>query len=88
MYTENRRHNELLESIIRRREKVLRKKRGRDNITDSIALLSHYIPDTVLPPTDSDGLYEYICGKHSIQPHGYSVKIAIEKLPGKSKKRK
>lgn len=52
-----------------------------------MALLSHYIlPKPAVKEVKKGGLYEYMRTKHGEMPCGYTVKIAIEKLPGKMKK--
>ena len=66
------------------REKMLHARRCRDNVMSFINLLSHYIPQKKAERiSTSGGLYEHICKKHGERPcGGYTVSIAIEKLPG------
>ena len=74
----------LLKGILVQREKMLRNRRCRENITDFISLLSHYISHK-RPSKNiaSDNLYEYVCRKHTERPYGgYTVSIAIGTLPG------
>ena len=75
------------ESLLRR-EKRLLDRRIRNNVTDFIALLSHYISSKpALQEPATTRLYEHICKKHGARPYGgYTVRIAIEKLPGSFKK--
>ena len=84
----NRNAGEVVGELLLRREKALRNRRYRDNVTDFIALLSHYIsskPALQAPATTE--LYEHLCKKHGARPYGgYAVRIAIEKLPGNLKK--
>lgn len=75
------------ESLLRR-EKRLLERRIRNNVTDFIALLSRYIPNKpVVKKPVAKGLYEQFCKKHGEMPYGgYTLRIAIEKLPGNFKK--
>ena len=80
------------ESLLRR-EKRLLERRIRNNVTDFIALLSRYIPNKpvakkpVAKKPVAEGLYEQFCKKHGEKPYrGYTLRIAIEKLPGNFKK--
>ena len=70
-----------------RRERVMRDRFRRDNVNDFINLLSHYIPQNAIGCiSTSGGLYEHLCKKHGKKPcGGYTVSIAIEKLPGNFK---
>ena len=80
--------DEALGELLLRREKRLLDRRIRNNVTDFIALLSRYIPNKpVAKKPVAKGLYEHICKKHGARPYGgYTVRIAIEKLPGSFKK--
>lgn len=73
--------------ILLRREKILRNRRCRKNVTDFIGLLSHYISHSPVEHRKATGeLYEHIAKKHDGKPcGGYAVSIAIEKLPGNFK---
>lgn len=84
----NRNADEVVSELLLRREKMLRNRRYRDNVTDFIALLSHYISSKpALQEPATTRLYEHICKKHGARPYGgYTVRIAIEKLPGSFKK--
>ena len=84
----NRNAGEVVGELLLRREKALRNRRYRDNVTDFIALLSHYISSKpALQEPATTRLYEHICKKHGARPYGgYTVRIAIEKLPGSFKK--
>ena len=84
----NRNAGEVVGELLLRREKMLRNRRYRDNVTDFIALLSHYISSKpALQEPATTRLYEHICKKHGARPYGgYTVRIAIEKLPGSFKK--
>ena len=76
--------DELLHEYLLRREKMLRNRRYRDNIILFIDLLSRYLPRKSLQMVKtSGGLYESISKKYGEKPcGGYTVQIAIEKLPG------
>lgn len=75
--------DKVLNELLSRREKRLGNRRYRDNIKLFIDLLSRYVPlRPVQMVKTSGGLYEYICKKHGKMPCGYTVQIAVEKLPG------
>lgn len=80
--------DEALGELLLRREKRLLDRRIRNNVTDFIALLSRYIPNKpVAKKPVAKGLYEQFCKKHGEMPYGgYTLRIAIEKLPGNFKK--
>ena len=80
--------DEALGELLLRREKRLLDRRIRNNVTDFIALLSRYIPNKpVAKKPVAKGLYEQFCKKHGEMPYGgYTLRIAIEKLPGNLKK--
>ena len=85
--------DEALGELLLRREKRLLDRRIRNNVTDFIALLSRYIPNKpvakkpVAKKPVAEGLYEQFCKKHGEKPYGgYTLRIAIEKLPGNFKK--
>lgn len=79
--------DDLLNAILQRKKRVQRNRCCRKNITDFIAMLSHYVAHG--PENDKRGSHkinEYIYGKLGDKPYGYTVRIAIEKLPGKLNK--
>ena len=75
------------ESLLRRENRLL-DRRIRKNVSDFIALLSRYIPNKpVAKKPVAKGLYEQFCKKHGEKPYGgYTLRIAIEKLPGNFKR--
>ena len=77
----------LLGELLRRREKRLRNRRCKDNMSLFMSLLAHYITRSSAGRAASSGkLYEHICKRHGERPcGGYTVSVAIEKLPGNFK---
>lgn len=77
----------LLGELIRRREKRLRGRRHKDNMSLFINLLAHYITRSSAGRAAPSGkLFEHICKRHGTRPCGaYAVSVAIERLPGNLK---
>ena len=78
---------DLLGELLLRREKRLYGTRCRENLSLFIDLLSHYVTRHRAGYAAPSGrLYEDISKKYGRKPSGgYSVRIAIERLPGNFK---
>ncbi len=78
---------DLLGELLLRREKRLYGTRCRENLSLFIDLLSHYLTRHRAGYAAPSGrLYEHISKKYGRKPcGGYSVRIAIKRLPGNFK---